>query len=165
MAPDRLNGETPQRRDCTPVSPQDQDGLSTDYLNHYSEIIMLIEMASFDDALVTELSGWQPIGYREYFLRSPLRRAGSALAAYDALPQEERSAFGQIMAALDTLACGAILALQRPYQTQNVVLVGEVIGPAMHRLMDRAAAFLSSGGCVIRDAGDAPQVMADRAMA
>ena len=73
--PDRLNQdqmllEAPAFQGADPdsraVVPADRDGLSTDYLNHYSEILMLIEMASFDEGIVAELSAWQPIGYRDY---------------------------------------------------------------------------------------------------
>ncbi len=80
------------------------NGLSTDYLNHYSEILMLIEMAPWDAAVVDELSGWRPIGYREHFLRSPLRCAAAALAAYEALPDEACRAFELNIAMLDDLA-------------------------------------------------------------
>jgi hypothetical protein len=74
------------------AAPGDRAGLSTDYLNHYSEILMLIEMASFDEDAVADLSGWQPVDYRAYFERSPLRRAASALAAYEALAPQRAPA-------------------------------------------------------------------------
>jgi hypothetical protein len=147
--------------------PADRHGLSTDYLNHYSEILMLIEMASFDEAVVAEIAAWQPIGYRDYFLKSPLRRAAAALAAYEALPTDRRTAFEQVLQALDKLALAAILALQPPCHPQNVVLIGEVIGPAIRRLIDRAAAFLNSGGASLCEGceADHAQTMIDRLIA
>lgn len=129
-----------------PLVPVDRPGLSTDYLNHYSEILMLIEMASFDASVVDDIGSWQPIGYRDYFLKSPLRRAAAAISAYDALPDERRLVFEQIVQALDKLTLGAILALRPPCHPQNVLLIGEVIGPGIRRLIDRAGAFLNSGG-------------------
>jgi hypothetical protein len=122
------------------------DGLSTDYLNHYSEVLMLIEIASFDASIVDDISVWQPIGYPDYFRKSSLRRAESALTAYERLTPESRLAFEQIVQALDKLTLGAILALRPPCHPRNVVLIGDVIGPAIRRLIDRAAAFLNSGG-------------------
>jgi hypothetical protein len=172
--PDRLNqdqmlleasafqGADPDSRTAVPA---DRDGLSTDYLNHYSEILMLIEMASFDEGIVAELSAWQPIGYRDYFLKSPLRRAASAIEAYDALSVPHRTAFEQTIEALDKLASGAILALQPPCHPQNVVLIGEVIGPGIRRLIDRAAAFLNSDGTAPCKTGDEPQTIIDRLIA
>jgi hypothetical protein len=139
-------------------------GLSTDYLNHYSEILMLIEMASEDESIVAEIAGWQPIGYREYFLKSPLRHAASALAAYDRLGTEPRAAFARQMEALDKLTQAAILALQPPCHRQNVLLIAEAIGPAIRRQIDRAAAFLNSGRCVPRESDDT-QAIIDRLIA
>lgn len=147
------------------VEPADRTGLSTDYLNHYSEVLMLIELAAFDEAVVEELSQWQPIGYRDYFLRSPLRRAGSAIAAYDALEAGPRIAFEQTIQALDKLAQGAILALQPPCHPQNVIVIGEVIGPGIRRLIDRAAAFLNSDGLARCDRDDDSQALIDRIIA
>jgi hypothetical protein len=147
--------------------PCNHDGLSTDYLNHYSEILMLIEMASFDEAIVAEIAAWQPIGYRDYFVKSPLRRAATALSAYNALPSDRRTAFEQTLQVLDKLTLAAILALQPPCHPQNLILIGEVIGPAIRRLIDRAAAFLNSGGASLCEGceADHAQTMIDRLIA
>lgn len=144
-----------------PAAPADRGGLSTDYLNHYSEVLMLIEMASVDESIVAELSTWKPIGYRDYFLKSPLRRAASAIAAYEALVDQHRTAFEQTVQALDKLAAAAIHALQPPCHQQNVVLIGEVIGPGIRRLIDRAAAFLNSDGTVPLQCCEDPQTIID----
>jgi len=139
------------------------DGLSTDYLNHFSGALMLIEMASYDDAIVQELSAWQPISYKDYFAASQLRRAGSAIAAYDALPEQQRTAFEQIVQAMDKLVLAAVFALQPPCHQQNIVLIAEVIGPALRRLIDRAAAFLNGGNAdPAPSTEDEAQAMVDR---
>jgi hypothetical protein len=159
-----LDGAPPCADETPHSAPEDKTGLSTDYLNHYSEILMLIEMASFDESIVAEIGAWQPIGYRDYFLKSPLRRAASAIEAYDQLAEEQRVAFEQIIEALDKLAQAAILALQPPCHPRNVVLIGEVIGPAIRRQIDRAAAFLNSGHAASPDKDDT-QAMIDRLIA
>jgi hypothetical protein len=164
-------GSTYDSPSCDPAgsadggAPGDRAGLSTDYLNHYSEILMLIEMASFDEDAVADLSGWQPVDYRAYFERSPLRRAASALAAYEALAPQRRTGFEQTVEALDKLAAAAILALQPPCHAPNRVLIGEVIGPAIRRLIDRCAAFLNSDGAVLCEGADEPQAIIDRLIA
>jgi hypothetical protein len=126
---------------------------------------MLIEMASFDEDAAADLSGWQPVDYRAYFERSPLRRAASALAAYDALAPRRRTGFEQIVEALDELAAAAILALQPPCHPLDRALIGEVIGPAIRRLIDRCAAFLNSDGAVLCESADEPQAIIDRMIA
>ena len=140
-------------------------GLSTDYLNHYGGILMLIEMAAFDQDAVADLTAWRPIGYRDYFRLSPLRWAPRAIAAYDALPDEKRTSFEQTIQALDKLAAGAILALQPPCHPQNVALIANVISPTVRRLIDRAAAFINSHGTTRCDACEDPQVIIDQLIA
>jgi hypothetical protein len=150
--------------DHEPGAPVDKDGLSTDYLNHYSEILMLIEMAVSDEGVVGEIGSWRPVPYCDYFRRSPLRRAPSAIAAYRALRPERRNAFERTTEALDKLTLGAILALQPPCHPRNVALIVDVIGPAIRRLIDQAAAFLNSGGTAPCEGceADQPQRMIDR---
>src|SRR5690242_13279520 len=112
-----------------------QDGLSNDYLNHYSEVLMLIEMAADDPAIAAELAEWHPVDYRTYFGSSELRRASAALAAYEALPAARRAAFERIVGSMDALADMAVFALQPPCDGESVreaisVVVGET-APAL----------------------------------
>jgi hypothetical protein len=120
--------------------------LSNDYLNHYSEVLMLTEMAADDPAIAADLAAWTPLTYRAYFEVSPLRRAPAALAAYDALPEARRQAFEDLTLAMNTLARVAILALQPPCDRTDAAIIVETTGPALRRLVDRAARFLNSGG-------------------
>jgi hypothetical protein len=138
--------------------------LSNDYLNHYSEVLMLIELASSEPESVVDLMAWRPLDYCAYFSASPLRRADAALAAYEALPQERRLAFQALTGAMDKLANSAILALQPPCPDKKAALIAEVTLPAFHGLVGRAAAFLNSGGQDLGMGGEVEeaQVVIDR---
>lgn len=131
-----------------PVSEEGVEGtgLSNDYLNHYSEALMLIELAADDPEIAADLTLWEPISYEAYFGNSLLRRAPRALAAYEALPVERRARFQEITGAMDELALAAIRALRPPCGSQAAARVAGETGPALRRLVDRAAAFLNSGG-------------------
>ena len=76
IATDMLAGTAAERLDAG-VHPR----LSTDFLNRYSEALMLIEMVAMDETILADLQAWQSVGYREHFAASALRCAGSALAA------------------------------------------------------------------------------------
>jgi hypothetical protein len=124
-------------------------GLSNDYLNHYSEALMLIEMAACDPEVAADLANWQPVDYRTYFGASDLRRAADALAAYDALPDDSRLAFEKLVAAMDALASMAVFALQPPTDPATAPVVVDATAPALRSLIARAGAFLNSGGQVL----------------
>lgn len=128
------------------AAPAATAGLSNDYLNLYSEVMMLIELAGCDPEMGTELLAWRPLDYRTYFALSPLRRAPAALAAYEALGCGRRQAFEELTQAMDRLAQAAIAALQPPVAPEEAGRVVEAAVPAFRRLIDRAASFLNSGG-------------------
>lgn len=138
--------------------------LSNDYLNHFSEALMLIELAAGDPDAAADLARWRPIDYRAYFAASQLRRAPAARAAYDALGAERRAAFEALVAAMDRLATTAIRALRPPCGPEEAATVAEVTGPALRRLIARASAFLNSGGVELPEEADveAAQAAIDR---
>lgn len=129
-------------------------GLSNDYLNLYSEVLMLIELAGSDPDMVGELAAWRPLSYGAYFAASPLRRAPAARDAYEALCPRRREVFEALTQAMDQLAHAAIGALQRERPAGDAGLVVEVTVPAFRRLIDRAACFLNSGGADIAPDGE-----------
>jgi hypothetical protein len=135
-------------------------GLSNDFLNHYSEVLMLIEMAPHDPDIAADLNDWQPMSYPAYFSASPLRRAATALAAYDALPPARRQAFEQLTGAMDTLATMAAFALQPPCDSETAMRVCETTVPALRNLVERAAAFLNSGGRELPEEGEGERAQA-----
>jgi hypothetical protein len=140
-------------------------GLSTDYLNRYSEVLMLIEMAADDPDLAWELRRWQAIDYRSYFAASPLRLAKVALCAYDALPEERRLAFEKLVGAMDELAAMAVLALDLRDDPDTAAFVPLVTAPIMRRLIARATSFLNSGGADTEGGGaEEAQAAIDRLM-
>lgn len=138
----------------------EERGLSNDYLNHFSEALMLIELAAGDADAVRDLAGWRPIDYPSYFAASQLRRAPAALAAWAALGSERRAAFEAQVRAMDRLATAAIRALRPPCDPQAAAHVAEVTGPALRRLIARAGAFLNSGGAELPDGADAEAAQA-----
>jgi hypothetical protein len=59
-------------------------GLATDYLNHFNEAIMLLEMMSACPDCVDDFLSWKPMSYREHFATSRFKDRQIAIEAYDA---------------------------------------------------------------------------------
>jgi hypothetical protein len=135
-------------------------GLSNDFLNHYSEVLMLIEMAASDPDVGAELMDWRPMSYPAYFAASALRRASEALAAYDALPDDRRQAFERLVAAMDTLATMATFALQPPSEGGSAGVVVDETAPALRALIAKAGVFLNSGGLDLAPEGESEETQA-----
>ncbi len=77
--------------------------LATDYLNHFNEIIMLLELAPDMPDIFDEIRAWRPAGYVEHFERSGLSVAGLAIEAYELAPPEHRLPFDQTIDSMNRL--------------------------------------------------------------
>jgi hypothetical protein len=58
-------------------------GLATDYLNHFSEAIMLLEMIATSPECGDDFRAWRPMSYREHFAQPQYKDRRIALEAYD----------------------------------------------------------------------------------
>src|SRR5277367_3008540 len=59
-------------------------GLATDYLNHFNEAIMLLEMIPDMPECSEDFLEWQPLSYSEHFTASNFRARDLAIEAYEA---------------------------------------------------------------------------------
>ena len=137
-------------------------GLASDYLNHFNEAIMLLEMLSSCPDCLADFLGWRAKSYREHFEFSRFKSRHLAIAAYDAADPNLR-------ARLDALADAmtAILEFTRTAMSPAIPL------NTTAALAERAATLLRSlvarAGAVINGEADAgkppsPQAMVDRLM-
>ncbi len=120
--------------------------LSTDYLNHYNEALMLIEMSVQDPMMASELVHWKPVSYERHFEDSGLRCAPGALAAYRALDPIQRGAFEAMCMAMDRMVLTAMEAVEHAPDPAVTVPVFEVLADAFRNLHARATTFINSGG-------------------
>ena len=67
--------------------------LATDYLNHFNEIVMLIEMVPDMTMMLEECYLWEPKSYPEHFQQSGFSDKALAIAAYDHVPSKFRRPF------------------------------------------------------------------------
>lgn len=75
--------------------------LATDYLNHFNEVAMILDMVGDMPDMLEEAVGWRPRSYVEHFARSNLKDGALAIEAFDHVPADLRRRFGRIVAELD----------------------------------------------------------------
>ena len=160
QAADEAEADTGPRLADTNINPV--TGLATDYLNHFNEAIMLLEMLSSCPDCRDDFLAWQPMSYREHFLASRFRGRDLAIAAYDAADPNLRGC-------LDTLAGTMTAVLEATRAAMGADMPPEAAGV----LGDRAAAWLrplvARAGAVINGEPDAslpiaPQTVVDGLM-
>src|SRR5437879_2914571 len=58
-------------------------GLATDYLNHFNEAIMLLEMVPDMPECAEDFLTWRPLSYAEHFWASNFKARDLAIEAYE----------------------------------------------------------------------------------
>ena len=80
-------------------------GLATDYLNRFSEAVMLLDLLSNSPEFRADFLAWEPMSYREHFRLSHFKTRELAIAAYDKADPDLRNS-------LDTLAVTMTIVLE-----------------------------------------------------
>ncbi|RMF67143.1 MAG: hypothetical protein D6740_12245 [Alphaproteobacteria bacterium] len=140
---DREEERAVLRRQLAGTNIDENSFLATDYLNHFNEVIMLLEMAAEMPDIMEEAWDWQPISYAEHFRRSGFRDKDLAIAAYELAPTAIRAAFDERVEQLS----GAILktlATLRPLCAEadpDPARLAAVITPALAEIKDHVSAI------------------------
>src|SRR6478735_96913 len=71
-------------------------GLATDYLNHFNEAIMLLEMIPDMPECSEDFLAWCPLSYCEHFMASNFKARDLAISAYESADPDLRAEFEQI---------------------------------------------------------------------
>lgn len=81
----------------------DKTLLATDYLNHFNEIVMLIEMVPDMTMMVEECHQWLPKSYQEHFRDSGFSDRELAINAYEHVPTKFHKPFEESIVQLNTV--------------------------------------------------------------
>ncbi|WP_298813716.1 hypothetical protein [uncultured Roseibium sp.] len=73
-----------ERLEQANINPQ--TGLATDYLNHFNEVMMLLEMLPAMPDCAEDVLDWEPLDYEGHFENSTFKDKNLAIAAYHAAP-------------------------------------------------------------------------------
>ena len=68
-------------------------GLATDYLNHFNEAIMLLELIPDMPDCAAEFLEWRPLSYAEHFIASNFKARDLAIEAYETADPLTRAEF------------------------------------------------------------------------
>lgn len=78
-------------------------GLATDYLNHFNEAIMLLEMIPDMPECAEDFLSWKPLSYADHFIASNFKARDLAIAAYNEAHPAIRGEFDVIAANMTSI--------------------------------------------------------------
>jgi hypothetical protein len=132
-------------------------GLATDYLNHFNEAIMLLEMIPDMPECAEDFLGWRPLSYREHFKASNFKGRDLAIEAYDSAHSGIRAEFDNITTAMTSILIAVGEAMREATQEKTrATLAGQAIG-WVKPLVATAGGIINGGG-----GGDVETIMSSR---
>lgn len=127
----------------TNISPQTL--LATDYLNHFNEIVMMLDMIPDMPDCFEDAEAWEPKSYQDHFRSSMFRDKELAIEAYDHVPPRFRQPFEDVIAQMNALIARAVEEI-RPRlgagEDDHLRLICTDASRAIQRLMDVASAII-----------------------
>ncbi len=126
--------------------------LATDYLNHFNEIVMLLELIPDMPDMLDEAKGWAPLSYPDHFRKSGFQNRDLAIEAYDAAPRRYRQAFDATVGYLDSAVPTLLADIERDVQSGDTERLRNrvaVATRALHRLIEAASGIIHGSDSVM----------------
>lgn len=118
--------------------------LASDYLNHFNEVVMLLDLVETMPDCVSELTNWRPRTYCEHFAQSSFPDRQLAIDAYAHTPPDARRMLEQTTARMDRLIIGLIERIASPDSAAaEAALQLRDISRELHILIDRAGSIIN----------------------
>jgi hypothetical protein len=133
-------------------------GLATDYLNHFNEAIMMLELALQMPECVEDFCGWRPLSYCEHFAASRFKERDLAIAAYELADPALRCRLDALADAMNAILLAAAAAMRAEPQALGAV-AEEALG-RLRPLVARAGAVIHGAETAAAEASEAETTQA-----
>jgi hypothetical protein len=120
-------------------------GLATDYLNHFNEAIMLLEMIPDMPECAEDFLTWQPLSYAEHFTASNFKARELAIAAYEAANAGIRAEFDNITSAMTSILTAVGEAMRDAQQAKTRARLAEQATGWVKPLVTQAGSIINGG--------------------
>lgn len=131
------------RERCMGSNVNEQTLLATDYLNHFNEVVMTLEMLADMPELLEEAQMWAPKAYKDHFRDSTIADKELAIEAFDHAPPKFKTPFEQNIAKVNQLISTSVERLSSDIEAGDMDLVranAKALSQVIQRLMDMCSA-------------------------
>jgi hypothetical protein len=118
-------------------------GLATDYLNHFNEAIMLLEILPEMPECITELLGWEPLSYEEHFAASNFKGRELAIEAYDAAEPRARNRLDDLADTMNAMLVATCEAMQTRPSLEAAITMASETAARLKPLVAQAGAVIN----------------------
>lgn len=156
---DEFTSEQQALRARLPGTNIDPDSfLATDYLNHFNEVFMLLNMAGEIPEMLDDLTGWRPVDYESHFRQTGFPHKELAIEAYRLAPRHTRAQFDETVEELSALLRETIsesTELKRSDALEDLARFLEVRCETLQRLHGELNSIIHSGARRVQNDDDA----------
>ena len=121
-------------------------GLATDYLNHFNEAVMLLEMIPDMPECVEDFLGWRPLSYAEHFTASNFKARDLAIEAYNAADKRIRAEFDNITNSITSILTAVSDAMRNAQQDKTRAKLAEQAASWVKPLVMQAGGVINGDG-------------------
>jgi hypothetical protein len=120
-------------------------GLATDYLNHFNEAVMLLEMIPDIPECADDFLGWRPLSYTEHFTASHFKARDLAIEAYNSADPIIRTEFENITSAMTSILSAVGAAMREARQDKTRATLAEQATGWVKPLVAMAGGIINGG--------------------
>ena len=120
-------------------------GLATDYLNHFNEAIMLLEMIPDMPECAEDFLAWHPLSYREHFMASHFKTRDLAIEAYESADSAIRTEFDNITTTMTSILTAVSAAMREVNQDKTRATLAEQATGWVKPLVALAGGIINGG--------------------
>ena len=100
-------------------------GHATDYLNHFNEAIMLLEMIPDMPECAEDFLAWTPLSYAEHFWASNFKARDLAIEAYECADPKIRADFDHLTTTMTSILTAVGKAMREAQQDRTRATLAE----------------------------------------
>jgi hypothetical protein len=132
--------------------------LATDFLNHFNEAIMLLEMLPMAPDCKDDFLAWRPMSYPEHFAASNFKHRDLAIAAYEVADPQYRGQLDKLTDQMTLILTEARDGLKGDLSHDTIRILAEATTHWLKPLVARAGAVINGElAAALPTAESAPQ--------
>jgi len=120
-------------------------GLATDYLNHFNEAVMLLEMIPDVPDCAEDFLQWRPLSYPEHFTASNFKARDLAIKAYEAADPIIRAEFDHVTGTMTSILTAVGEAMREAQQDTTRTKLAEQATSWVKPLVTAAGGIINGG--------------------
>jgi hypothetical protein len=133
-------------------------GLATDYLNHFNEAIMMLELAPEMPECIHDFCAWRPLSYCEHFAASTFKERDLAIAAYGQADPALRRRLDQLAGGMNAILLATAAAMRAEPQALAALSHDALL--RLRPLVARAGAVIHGAETAAAEASEAQATQA-----